>query len=136
MPVGIGGKGRFAVLVDDDAIVLLGLKATFEEWGYEVLAAGSADQALARLQETAECPDVVVADYRLREGRSGTEAILRIREACGAAVPGIILTGETGSEILQEAQVHGLDVIHKPVTPRQLGEALDRFLASGSHAAP
>lgn len=126
---GGGGKGRFAVLVDDDAIVLLGLKATFEGWGYEVLAAGSADQALERLMEMGRRPDLVVADYRLREGRSGTEAILRLREACGIEVPGIILTGETGMEIMHEAQAHGLDVIHKPVTPRQLGEVLDRVLA-------
>ncbi|HYG90009.1 MAG TPA: PAS domain-containing protein [Azospirillum sp.] len=118
------GNGRFAVLVDDDAIVLLGLKATFESWGYAVLAAASTDQALARLQESGRRPDVIVADYRLREGRFGTETIRRVREAYGPEVPGIILTGETGAEVLQETAAHRLHIIHKPVTPRQLGEAL------------
>jgi len=124
----VAGGGRFAVLVDDDAIVLLGLKATFESWGYKVLAAGSTDWALAALQERGQRPDIVIADYRLREGRNGTEAILRVREAYGADVPGIILTGETGGEAQQDAVAHGLRVIHKPVTARQLGEALDHLL--------
>lgn len=127
--VKVAGNGRFAVLVDDDAIVLLGLKATFEGWGYEVLAAGSADQALARLRERGQRPDIVVSDYRLREGRSGTEAILRIRESFGAGIPGVVLTGETGSEVQQDALEHGLHVIHKPVTPRQLGDVLEGLFA-------
>ncbi len=124
----VAGNGRFAVLVDDDAIVLLGLKTTFEAWGYEVLAAGSADHALVGLRGNGRLPDVVVADYRLREGRSGTEAILRIREIHGAAIPGIILTGETGTEVHRDAAEHNLEVIHKPVTPRQLADALNRRL--------
>ena len=120
------GAGQFAVLVDDDAIVLLGLKAMFEEWGYQVLVAGSTDDALARLERAGRTPDIVVADYRLREGRVGTEAILSIRQRYGESIPGIILTGETGPEAQRDAAAHGLRVIHKPVTPRQLGKALDR----------
>ncbi|HYG86862.1 MAG TPA: ATP-binding protein [Azospirillum sp.] len=118
--------GRFAVVVDDDAIVLLGLKAMFEEWGYRVLVAGSADDALARLDGTDRRPDIIVADYRLREQRVGTEVILRIRHRYGTAIPGIILTGETGPEAQRDAAMHGLRVIHKPVTPRQLAQALER----------
>jgi signal transduction histidine kinase/CheY-like chemotaxis protein len=124
----IAGSGRFALLVDDDAIVLLGLKTTFEAWGYKVLAAGSTDRALAGLQERGQRPDIVIADYRLREGRNGTEAILRVREVYGSDVPGIILTGETGGEAQRDAVANGLHVIHKPVTARQLGEALDHLL--------
>ena len=115
--------------MDDDAFVLLGLKATFDEWGYEVLAAGSCDQALACLQASGRRPEVVVADYRLREGRTGTEAILRIREMYGTGIPGILLTGETGAMVQSDAAEHDLGIIHKPVTPRQLGVALDRLLA-------
>jgi PAS domain S-box-containing protein len=128
------GTGQFAVLVDDDAIVLLGLKAMFEEWGYEVLVAGSTDDALARLERSGRQPDIVVADYRLREDRVGTEAILCIRRRYGADIPGIILTGETGPEAQRDATAHGLRVIHKPVTPRQLGKALDRRRAAAAQA--
>ncbi|HEY0832470.1 MAG TPA: ATP-binding protein [Azospirillum sp.] len=124
------GRGRLAVLVDDDAIVLLGLRAAFEEWGYETLVAGSTDQAIARLEATGRTPDFVVADYRLRDGRVGTEAILKIREMTGVVVPGIILTGETGSECRRDAAAHGLGIAFKPITPRQLHDAVHRHLGT------
>ncbi|MBP2302949.1 PAS domain-containing hybrid sensor histidine kinase/response regulator [Azospirillum picis] len=126
------GRGRFAVVVDDDAIVLLGLETIFRDWGYEVLVAGSADKAVEALRRSGRRPDLVVADYRLREGRIGTEAVARIRELFDAPgqppVPGLILTGETGPECERDAAAHGLGIIHKPVTPRQLGHALGDLL--------
>ena len=67
-------SGRCAVLVDDDALVLLALAATFEDWGYDVLTAESADQAVERLEASGRTPDIVVVDYRLRDSHVGTDA--------------------------------------------------------------
>ncbi|WP_207456518.1 PAS domain S-box protein [Azospirillum sp. SYSU D00513] len=122
------GQGRLAVLVDDDAVVLMGLQIILREWGYSVLAAGDPDQAMERLGRQNRVPDIVIADYRLREGRVGTEVVRRVRERFGPQVPGVILTGETGPECLHDAAAHGLRVIHKPVTPRQLSTAVERQL--------
>ncbi|WP_448207091.1 ATP-binding protein [Azospirillum sp. sgz302134] len=121
-------QDRFAALVDDDAIVLLGLQAMFQSWNYDVLIAGSADQLMQKLEQADRRPDIVIADYRLRDGRIGTEAILRVRERFGRGVPGIILTGETGPECQHDAAAHELGVVHKPVTPRHLQGVIDRFL--------
>lgn len=122
------GHGRFAILVDDDAIVLMGLEIIFRDWGYDVLAAGNADKALSGLLKAAKQPDVVVADYQLRGGQFGTEAIRRIREQCGKLVPGVILTGEAGTDCEREATELGVSVVYKPVTPRLLGQTLERIL--------
>ncbi|MBF0391329.1 MAG: response regulator [Alphaproteobacteria bacterium] len=119
----IAGAGDYAVLIDDDPIVLLGLKTIFESWGFQVLAAGSIDQALSELERR---PEIVVADYRLRDGHSGAEAIWRIRDLWGADVPGVVLTGDTGEAVRDDAAAHGLSVIYKPATPRQLAEILDK----------
>ncbi|HYD31508.1 MAG TPA: PAS domain S-box protein [Azospirillaceae bacterium] len=123
------GNGRFAVLVDDDAIVLFGLQAVLQQWGYEVLIAGSTEQVLERLGNAGRQPDIIVADYRLREGRFGTEAILRIREAFGAEIPALLLTGEMGPECQRDAALYNLGIAHKPVTSRQLGAAIEKRLA-------
>ncbi|NYZ11275.1 PAS domain-containing protein [Azospirillum sp. RWY-5-1] len=121
------GQGRIAALVDDDAIVLMGLHAILSEWGYRVISAGSADLLLDRLAEQDVRPDIVIADYRLREGRVGTEAVLRVRERfADNGLPGIILTGETGADCHIDAARHGCRVVHKPVTPRQLTAALEQ----------
>jgi CheY-like chemotaxis protein len=130
VPSPIGG--RYAVLVDDDAIVLMGLQSILRDWGYDVLAAGSTDQALERLRTGHRKPDIIVADYRLRGGRVGTEAIVRIRELFESNIPGVILTGETGPECAVDAAAHGFSIAHKPITSRQLSVAVEKLLAEAS----
>jgi len=122
------GKGRLAVLVDDDAIVLLGLRAMMQDWGYTTLIAGSINQALDAVRRSGRVPDIIIADYRLRDGRVGTEAVQQIRKAVGRSVPGIILTGEVGPDCRHDAARHGLGIAFKPVTPRQLLGALEQHL--------
>ncbi|MBK3799313.1 PAS domain S-box protein [Azospirillum brasilense] len=124
------GGGRLAVVVEDDAIVLMGLAVMLGEWGFEVLCAGSTGEALERLRSGGRRPDIVLADYRLRQGRVGTEAILRIRDLFGVDVPGLIVTGEIGPEPQRDAARHGLGLMHKPVTPRLLEAALARHLGA------
>ncbi len=123
-----GRTKRFVVVVDDDPMVLMGLEAMLREWGYDVLTAGSTDEALKNLQEEHRRPDILLVDYRLREERVGTEAVLRIRAMFGTEVPGIIVTGEIGPEPQQDAAEHGLGLLHKPVSPRLLEVALTRQL--------
>ncbi len=127
-PAAAGGTERLAMVVDDDAIVLLGLQAILREWGYEVLIAGSGEQAVDKLRAVNRKPDIVIADYRLREGKVGTDAILDIRRLFDADIPAIIVTGETGPECQRDAVRHGFGLMHKPVTPRQLAGAMERTL--------
>ncbi|MEW5729891.1 MAG: ATP-binding protein [Pseudomonadota bacterium] len=123
-----GAEGRLALVVDDDAMILLGLQAILREWGYQVLIAGSGEQAVERVAEAGRAPDVVVSDYRLRDGEVGTQAIDRVRAMAGHPIPGILLTGEGGTEAETAATGLGLGFIHKPVTPRQLAAAMARCL--------
>lgn len=128
----------FLVVIDDDAIVLMGMEAILADWGYQVVAVSSREQALQELRllrqnPHAKQPDVIVADYRLRDGESGTSAILAVRKEYGFDIPGIIVTGETGPECQIDATLHGLDLLHKPVSSRQLSRAVERILAKDSH---
>jgi signal transduction histidine kinase/ActR/RegA family two-component response regulator len=122
------GTGRQVVLIDDDPMVLLALGSVFEGWGYQVTMAGSKDEALERLQSSPRTPHLIVSDYRLRNGMVGTDAIKGIRASCGAVVPSIILTGETGNECVVDAEETGSMILHKPVTPHQLSFVLKRLL--------
>lgn len=123
-----GADRMFAVVVDDDAIVLMGLETILREWDFDVLAADSTDEALKRLEADSRRPDILIVDYRLRAGRIGTEAAVRIRERYGHDIPGIIVTGEIGPEPQNDAIAHGLGLMHKPVTPRLLQAALARHI--------
>lgn len=119
-------SGKLALVVDDDAIVLLGLKSMLEGLGFDVIVAADPDQAGDRVSRAAKPPDLVVTDYRLRGGRTGTEAVARVRGLAGRPVPGLVLTGDVGPEVQAEVESLGLGLVHKPVTPRQLARALEQ----------
>jgi CheY-like chemotaxis protein len=122
------GQGRLVVVIDDDAMVLESLEAILTEWGYQAIAAVSAEEAVAQIQELGRRPDIVIADYRLQDGRTGTEAILAVRALFDHPIPGLILTSETDPKFLRECTGHDVGIAHKPVMPSQLGRALDQQL--------
>ena len=68
------GKG-LVVIIDDEVIILRGLKVVVEGWGYEVIMAASEVEAMSQLDERPHGPDLIIADYRLRLGRTGVQAI-------------------------------------------------------------
>jgi len=120
--------GLLALVVDDDALVLMGLQAILQNWTYDVITATSGDEAVERVRSAGRLPDIVIADYRLRNGEVGPQVIQRLRDVAGVSAPGIILTGETGPEHEEEAALHGFELVHKPLTPKQLHDALERTL--------
>jgi PAS domain S-box-containing protein len=125
---GQNGQGRLAVVIDDDIMVLESLRAILTEWGYQAFAAVSAEEAVAQVRELGRRPDIVIADYRLQEGRTGMDAIRAVRDLFDHPIPGLILTGETDLEFQRTAAGHGLGIAHKPVTPGQLGRVLEQQL--------
>lgn len=120
------------VVIEDEAIVLAGYQMLFESWGYRVIAAPSTEDALAQLRLAEEIPDFILADYRLKEGNTGTEAIQTLRDTFGSAIPGVLVTGDTAVDRLRHAAASGLPILHKPVNGRQLMDILQRSLGAAA----
>ncbi|HYH19477.1 MAG TPA: PAS domain S-box protein [Azospirillum sp.] len=118
------------VLIDDEPVVLSSLRALLMGWGYEVVAATSAAEAVALLRAWPKPPSIILADYRLREGHTGTEAIRDLCQLYHQVIPSIIITGDTAPERLREAEASGISVLHKPVTPPVLLNALTETIGS------
>ena len=118
------------VVIEDEAIVLAGYQMLFESWGYRVIAAQSADEALSLIEEEGEAPRFILSDFRLRDGHTGTDAIGILRRAFGETIPGAVVTGDTTvtGEGLREAAEGGMPILHKPVNGRQLQDILSRSL--------
>ena len=121
----VQGK-ELVVVVEDDAVILLSVRAMLEEWGYDVVAAMSAEEAIDTLLDLGRSPSMILADYRLREGRTGLQAIRDIFGLCGVRVPAVVLTGDTDPARIAEVQQSGCRLLHKPVTATMLREALSR----------
>jgi CheY-like chemotaxis protein len=106
------------LIIDDDEIVREGMLHLLRDWGCECEAAESIEEALALVQ--LNVPDVIISDYRLREQRTGVEAIAALRALLGESLPALLITGDTAPERLREAQASGLPLLHKPVSPGKL----------------
>ena len=119
---------KLVMVIDDERTVLQALDLLLEMWGYRVVTAESEGEAVDRLSTAKETPHVILADYRLREGRTGVQAIDRIRAEAGAEVPGVIITGDTSTEGLRDARARGLTVLQKPVLPPHLQAVLTKVL--------
>ena len=112
--------GAVVVGIDDETDIREALELLLTGWGYDAVVAGSAVEAIAKLEQERKRPELVVADYRLKLGHTGADAILAIRHVWGGDVPGFLLTGDTGPDRLREAAASGFEVMHKPIQPEKL----------------
>ena len=127
-------RNDLVLVIDDESTVLQALELLLGMWGYRVVTAADEDEAVARLAALGEAPRAILADYRLREGRTGLQAIARVRALAGACLPGIIITGDGASAGLREARAAGMPVLQKPVPPLHLQAMLGHALRG--RAAP
>lgn len=114
------------LVVEDDAMVLMGLQMILETWGLTVLPAEDMAQVMQRLDEGR--PNLILSDLRLRAGLTGFEVVERVREVVGGDIPAIILTGETGKAELAEGQRRNLTFLHKPIQAEPLKIAIGRAI--------
>lgn len=114
--------GVHVLVIDDDETVLSGMAQLLQQWGCAVDKASSIERALVLAQDIA--PDIVISDYRLRGQRTGAQAIHELRDLLGQPLPALIITGDTAPERLREAMSTGVPLLHKPLAPAALYQAL------------
>jgi CheY-like chemotaxis protein len=116
---------RVIVVVEDEPAVLQGMEVLLKGWGASVVACAAVSDALERTRALAGAPDLIIADYRLREGSVGTQAIDALRARFGAGVPAIIVTGSTTLAHVEEARAIDAHLLLKPVMPARLRSLID-----------
>jgi len=120
--------GQFIVVVDDDALVLDAMCGILKSWGCSVVTAKSDGDALSALAGYKRKPDLIISDYRLGDGRTGFDAIERLRSSFGAHIPAFLISGDTAPERLREARASGYYLLHKPVLPMTLRSVVSQLL--------
>ena len=125
----MSGRTRVCVaVVDDEFVIAAGLSVQLEDLGLEVCGtAATCDEAIALVQ--AQRPQVVLMDVRLAGDRDGVDAALAIHDTVGSKV--IFVTGSREPATMERIQLdHPAGVLFKPVSDRQLREAIETALAS------
>jgi two-component system response regulator AtoC len=114
------------LVVDDDAAVRWSLSETLAEEGHEVLAAESAEHALAQLAEYE--PDVILSDIRM-PGLDGIDLLMRVREQA-PSVDVVLMTAYDDMPTVVRAMREGaFDFLVKPLESVELDAVLARALA-------
>ena len=111
------------MLVEDEGVVALQLRARLELLGYQVVEiADSGSEAVRLAQE--HCPDLILMDIRLRGAMDGIEAARAIRSR--KDVPIIYLTAYADDATVQRAKItepHGYLV--KPFEDQELSSTIE-----------
>lgn len=121
-------SGRTVLVIDDDQAQVEALVSLLSGWGCLTLAANDIEGAHRAVLEGGT-PDAILADYRLRLGETGAEAVNAVRRAAGSEIPGIIITGDTEPARLTKAAASGMGLLAKPVSDSELLVALASALA-------
>jgi signal transduction histidine kinase/CheY-like chemotaxis protein len=111
---------RVIVVVEDEPAVLQGMEVLLKSWGASVVACSAVPEVVERAAALEGAPDLIIADYRLREGGVGTQAIGALRARFGAEIPAIIVSGSTTPTHLEEASALNAHLLLKPVMPAKL----------------
>ena len=121
---GVHFDGLAVLVIDDDRDVRDGMHRLLEQRSCRVMAVESAAEARAAVVAEEVIPDVIVADYRLRDGLTGDGAIADVREEVNEDVPALIVTADTSPARLREASASGFRLLHKPLVPEELFDAI------------
>ena len=108
------------LVIDDDPVIQSAMQSLLSSWGHDVIVAGSGAEMLDRIATRSRRPDLIICDYRLRDGENGIGVIKRLQSNYDERVPAVLITGDTASDRLQEAQESGLVLLHKPVAEIRL----------------
>jgi len=121
------------LVIDDERTILEGLQVVLSNWGAEVMAAQTRNEALALADDWDRPPDVVVSDLLLQGGDNGLDvlaALERHPRGIGSATARLLVTGETKPDRLREVASAGVAVLYKPVSPKLLRQAINAQLAA------
>ena len=116
--------GTMVVVVDDESLILDAAQILLEQWQCKVTTAASGAAALQQLAQSTRPPDVLICDYRLRDGETGIEVVTALREEFNTDIPALLLTGETDPEQIRKISASGLAVLHKPLREDELHDAI------------
>ena len=117
--------GRLILLIDDDPMVLKSMASLLTAYNCRVLSCGSLPDAEVAVGECLRLPDLIISDHHLGGGRTGVQAVRRIRELAQEDIPALLVTADRSSSL--DVAIEGVPVLSKPLQVEALAAALCRL---------
>jgi DNA-binding NarL/FixJ family response regulator len=114
----MSGLQKSVLIVEDEALIAMGLSAQIEDMGLKVCGTtDTADGAIA--QAKAHRPAIILMDMRLRGDKDGVDAALAIHDTVGSRI--IFITGSREQATIDRISLdHPFALLFKPISDRQL----------------
>lgn len=127
----IGGEflGVRMLVIEDNELLRNTVCTMLERWGVKVTSAGDGASTLALFRgEDPPDPQIVLVDYRLPNGRAGTDVLSDLKRLLARDLPGIVTTADNDPALINQIRSEGLPVLIKPVSPARLRSAMHHLL--------
>jgi PAS domain S-box-containing protein len=123
------GVQQHVLLVEDDPGVRNATRIFLKGEGYRVTATASLNEAIQRASEARDI-DIIVSDFHLGGGTTGTEVIASVRKVLNQATKAVLVTGDTSSAIRELRSDSQLRIISKPINADEMLTVIKELLAS------
>jgi DNA-binding NtrC family response regulator len=133
-PAPDGPQGARVWVIENETSIQHAMQVLLEGWGCEVRTAATAETLLDGMGDAV--PDLVIADYHLDAGATGSDAIARIRDRLDQTLPALVITADRTPAILQVLQCLEIPVLGKPVPPAKLRALISHLIASAATDGP
>jgi two-component system, sensor histidine kinase len=120
--------GRLVVVIDDEPAIVEAMRSLLATWGADVIGSSDGADVMAQLEALGQLPDLLIVDYRLADGRLGTDVIDDLRAMLDPEIPAIVVTGSSTADLAERVRTRGDDLLLKPVLPADLRALIDARL--------
>jgi CheY-like chemotaxis protein len=116
------------LLVEDDKSVRDATRMLLSVEGYRVTAVATLREALEHA--TRNAIDLLVTDYHLAEGETGTAVISALRESLGTDLKAVLITGDTSAAVKELPRDPLMRIASKPIKADELLTLIRALLAA------
>jgi two-component system, sensor histidine kinase len=117
------------LLVEDDKAVRDATRMLLSVEGYQVTAVASLSEALEHAARQ-NVIDLLVTDYHLANGETGTAVISALRESLGKHLKAVLITGDTSTAVKELPRDPFMRIASKPVQADELLTLIRALLAA------
>jgi PAS domain S-box-containing protein len=123
------GNAVRILLVEDEPSVRNAMRMLLKIEGYHVTIAATAEEALQLLRGSNRF-DLLITDYHLEGGRTGTQVIAAAREIVSPSFKAVLVTGDTSSAVREMQCDAQLRITSKPINSDELLALIKALLAA------
>lgn len=120
--------GALILLIDADPAVLEAMETLLGRWRCGVISARSGPEMREKLSFARRVPDLLIADYHSSAAERALAAVEMLRSEFNTDIPALLLTADSDVDVARVFELHGLPVLHKPLSPARLRTLVGNLL--------